>query len=619
MIVDRIGPAYDFQVLGPLQVRVDGTALALPARHPRMLLAVLLLHNGEIIPEGRLLEQVWGHGVGSTIALRTAVSRLRSWLRDKVGGVAEVEHVGGGYRLRLPGRFLDAARFRAALAADFDAPGTDPHQRLAALMGVLELWHGSVLDGAPEGVREESEVRALEDEHALCLQRLAALAISVQMPELVLPRARALARTRPFDEPLHTRLIELHAACGRPAEALMEYERLRSRLAEELGIAPSADAQHAYLTVLNQDLPSSGSLDRSHVVSRDHHVVPRQAPPDIADFTGRSKAAAVLLDHLSGMLDDASRTTALIAGITGPAGAGKTTLAVHIAHRLESAYADGQLYADLRGAGIPESPAHVLGRFLRALGVPKNAVPDDPAERTALYRSLVSGRRMLVVLDDAADEAQVRPLLPGSPTCGVLMTSWSRLVGVGGARIVEIDRFDTDHAIQLLSAIVGHERVTAETSAAAELVALCDRLPLAVRICGARLAARPHWPLEGLVALLRDEHRRLDELSVADLAVRDGLRQSYARIRKEVRPTLARLARLGRCEFTTGTVAAVCGLDHGAAVDHLGILVEARFVSVVDTGQAGRFHYRVDDLARLFVLHPGGAALESSEGPHIHS
>ncbi len=605
MIVDKIVPAYDFQVLGPLQVRVEGITLALPARHPRMLLAVLLLHNGEVVPEGRLLEQVWGHGVGSTIALRTAVSRLRSWLRDKAAAVAEIEHVGGGYRLRLPDRFLDAARFRAALAADVETAGGDPHQRLAALVGALELWHGSVLDGFPEGVREESAIRALEDEHATCVQRLATLAISVQMPELVLPRARALARARPFDEPLHTRLIELHAACGRPAEALMEYERLRTRLAEELGVAPSADAQNAYLSVLNQDLPSPGGFERPSGMGRGHQVVPRQTPPDIADFTGRAKAVAVLLDHLDGVLDDSTRTTALVAAITGPAGAGKTAVAVHIAHRLMSAYTDGQLYADLRGrAPMPESPIRVLGRFLRALGVGKNAVPDDPAERTALYRSLVSGRRMLVILDDAADEAQVRPLLPGSPACAVLITGRTRLVGVGGARIVEVDRFDTDHAIQLLSAIVGHERVTAEPDAAAELVRLCDRLPLAVRICGARLAARPYWPIADLVALLRDEHRRLDELSVADLAVRDGLVQSHARLRKDVRQTLTRLARLGRVEFTTGTVAAVCGLDHSAAVDHLGILVEARFVSVVDTVQAGRFHYRVDDLVRLFILHP---------------
>ncbi|MDP9845612.1 AfsR/SARP family transcriptional regulator [Streptosporangium lutulentum] len=603
MTVDQIASVYDFQMLGPLQVCRDGVAVALPARHPRMLLAALLLHNGEIVAEGQLLEQVWDHGVGSVIALRTAVSRLRSWLRDTVGAVASIEHVDGGYRLRLPDGSVDATRFRVALAADSDISGLDPHQRLANLMNALEQWRGPVLEGAPDGVREDPVVRALDDDHATCLQRLAALAISVQAPELLLPRTRALAQARPFDEPLHTRLIELYAACGRPAEALMEYERLRSRLADELGVAPSADAQRAHLAVLDQDPPVLGGFERTYGMGWGRPVVPHQIPADIADFTGRDKATAFLLDHLSGVLDDPMRPAAPVAGVTGPAGAGKSALAVHLAHRLVPTYTDGQLYADLGGAGaVPEAPARVLGRFLRALGVGHAAVPEDLAERTALYRSLMDNRRILVVLDNAVGEAQVRPLLPGSATCSVLITSRSRLVGIGGARIVDLDRFEVDHAVHLLASIVGHERLAAEPEAAAELVQLCDRLPLAVRICGARLAARPHWPISGLVVMLRDEHRRLDELSVADLAIRDGLRQSHSRLREDARKALAQLARLGSVEFAVGTAAAVCGLNHADAEACLDALVEARFVSVVASGQAGRFHYRLDDLVRLFVL-----------------
>ncbi|WP_433256797.1 BTAD domain-containing putative transcriptional regulator [Streptosporangium sp. CA-135522] len=603
MIVDSTVPMCDFQILGPLQVRLAGVTVPLPARHPRMLLAVLLLHNDEIVAEERLLEQVWGHGAGSMIALRTAMSRLRSWLRCEAGSIACVEHVDGGYRLRLPDRFVDAARFRAVLAADSDTAGIDPHLRLTSLMTALEQWRGPVLDGAPDGVRHDSAIRALDDDHAMCLQRLAALAISVQAPELLLPRTRALARSRPFDEPLHTRLIELLAACGRPAEALMEYEQLRSRLADELGVAPSADVQRAYLGVLDQDPPLVGRSGPARVPGGGRPVVPHQIPADIADFTGRDKPIAVLLDYLGGMLNDPMRPTALVAGITGAAGAGKTVLAVHVAQRLAQLYPDGQLYADLRGiAADAELPFHVLGRFLRALGIGKNDVPDDLAERMALYRSLLSGRRILVVLDNAEGEAQVRPLLPGSPTCSALITSRCRLVGVSGARVVELGRFDVDRAVQLLAAVIGHERATAEPEAAAELVRLCCGLPLAVRICGARLAARPHWPIATLVALLRDEERRLDELSVADLAVRDGLRQCHDWIREDVRPTLARLAKLGPVYFAVGTVAAVCGLNHVTAHDHLGVLAEARFVSVVNTGQTERVHYRLDDLARLFVL-----------------
>ncbi|MBG0824960.1 winged helix-turn-helix domain-containing protein [Planomonospora sp. ID91781] len=603
MTADETVPVHNFQVLGPLRFTLDGVTVALPARHPRMLLAVLLLHNGEAVAEGRLLEQVWGPGASSTIALRTAVSRLRSWLHDEARGVASIDHADGGYRLRLPDHYVDAARFRAALAADSDAAGLDPHQRMAALMNALEEWRGPVLDGAPEEIREDPAVQTLDDDHATCLQRLAALAISLQTPDLLLSRTRALAWSRPFDEPLHARLIELYAACGRPAEALMEYERLRSRLADELGVAPSAEVQRAYFTVLAQDPPQPPPADPASGKGWRHRLAPRQIPADIADFAGREKATATLLDHLGGLLNDPERPATLVAGVTGPAGVGKTTLAVHVAHRLMPAYPDGQLYADLRGTtAAPESPARVLGRFLRALGVGKHDVPDDLAERTALYRSLVSGRRLLVVLDDAARETQVRPLLPGSSPCSVLITSRHRMGAVGGAKIVDLDRLREDHAVQLLASIAGHERVAAEPDAAVELVHLCGGLPLAVRICGARLAARPHWPLVKLVALLRDERRRLGELSIGDLTVRDGLEQSHGRLGEEARRTLSALAKLGPVEFSAGTVAAVCGLDHTVAGDHLDTLVEAGFASVVGSGRAGQVHYRLDDLARSFAL-----------------
>ncbi|MBG0832462.1 winged helix-turn-helix domain-containing protein [Planomonospora sp. ID67723] len=614
MTVDTTVPAYDFQILGPLRVCREAAPLSLPAPHPRMILAVLLLHNGELVPEARLLEQVWGHGTGSTTALRTAVSRLRAWLREGVGPVARVEHADGGYRLLLPDHLVDAARFRAAMAADADT--ADPHLRLTTLMAALDQWRGPVLDGAPDGVRQDSAARALDDDHAACLRRLALLAVPARVPELVLPKIHALARTRPFDEPLHTRLIELYAACGRPAEALMEYERLRSRLADELGIAPSADAQRAYFAVLNQDPPdaagSAGPLVSAGGTAPErqpggwrHPVVPHQIPTDVAGFTGREKQTAMLLDHLGGLPDGRGPSATPVAAVTGPPGVGKTALAVHAAQRLAPVYPDGLLYADLRGSGsAPEPPIRVLGRFLRAFGVPGTAVPDDPAECAALYRSLTNDRRVLVVLDDAAGEAQVRPLLPASPSCAVIVTGRPRLVGVGGVRIVDLDRLDADHAIELLAAVIGPERVSAEPEAATELVRLCDRLPLAVRICGARLAARPHWPLARLAAALREEHRRLDELSVADLDVRDALRQGYARVRPDVRPTLERLARRGPDEFTADTVAAACGLTPAAAEEHLETLVDMWFVTA-DIDRAGQLRYRMDDLTRLFLLRPG--------------
>ncbi|HSO56430.1 MAG TPA: helix-turn-helix domain-containing protein, partial [Actinomycetes bacterium] len=255
--------------------------------------------------------------------------------------------------------------------------------------------------------------------------------------------------------------------------------------------------------------------------------VPCQLPPDVADFTGRAREVAGLRARFTAASGDPGPADAVVlSAVAGKAGVGKTALAVHVAHQLRvgGQFPDGQLYVNLRGAEQrPLDPAAVLARFLRALGVRGPAVPEDLEEREAMYRARLADRRVLVVLDNAASEAQVRPLLPGGPGCAVLVTSRRRLSGLEGARLVELEVLTPRQAMELLSRVVGATRTAAEPEAATAIVAYCGYLPLAVRIAGAKLAARRRWSLRRLADRLADERGRLSELSAGDLEVRASL------------------------------------------------------------------------------------------------
>ncbi|MFI7319139.1 AfsR/SARP family transcriptional regulator [Streptomyces venezuelae] len=324
-------------------------------------------------------------------------------------------------------------------------------------------------------------------------------------------------------------------------------------------------------------------------------LTPAQLLPDVPDFAGREAEARVLTETLRAAV---SGSAMAVATLTGLGGVGKTALAVHVAHALRDEFPDGQLYVDLRGAdaapGVDSGSA--LTGFLRALGVPESAVPDGLDQQTALYRSLLAGRRVLVFLDNARDTAQVRPLLPGAPGCAVLVTSRSRTITLPGARLVDVETMDERQALGLLDAMLGAERVAAERDAARELVAVCGGLPLAVRIAAARIAARPGRPMADLVARLRDERRRLDELRVDDLGVEATFRLGY----EALEPGLARAFRMvSLCympSFCRGAAGALLGVDEEEAEQAVERLVDAGLMEL-----HGEDRYRFHDLVRLFA------------------
>lgn len=380
-----------------------------------------------------------------------------------------------------------------------------------------------------------------------------------------------------------------------------------------------------------RSLPMAGRPAGEPVLRWPGPAVPRQLPPDIADFVGRAGVVAGFREWLDrrpdGVPGEARGGALAICAVSGTAGVGKSALAVHIARQCAAGFPDGQLYADLRGAGVggvpPLDPGEVLGRFLRALGVDGSAVPSSVEERAALYRSRLAGRRVLVVLDDAAGEAQVRPLLPGSPGCAVLLTSRTWLAGLEGARLLHIDVLDTVSALELLGRIAGAGRVAAEPDAAAAIVAACGRLPLAVRIAGARLAARPHWPVGRMAALLADERNRLNELAYGDLDVRASLSLSYRGLRPDQQRLFRRLGLLDAVEVAAWVAGRLldCPLARAGAL--LEDLADAQLVDVTRQDETGQARYRLHDLTRAYArervnaeepVHERRAALERALG-----
>jgi tetratricopeptide (TPR) repeat protein len=326
-----------------------------------------------------------------------------------------------------------------------------------------------------------------------------------------------------------------------------------------------------------------------------------QLPPDISDFTGRDEILTDVLDLLSNPL--AGQDTALVISvISGKAGVGKSALAIHIAHKLRTHFPDGQLYVNLRGVEDERRhPADVLNEFLRALGVEGAAVPEHLDDRAARYRSRLNGLRVLVVLDNAADAAQVRPLLPGVASCTVIITSRRRLAGVEGAHHVKLDILEPDQAVELLGKIAGQSRVLAEREEAEKVVNLCGYLPLAVRIAGAKLAAREQWRLSRLVELLQDESRRLSLLDTGDLEVRASFTLSYKGLEKSEQRAFRLLGLLNLSDFAPWVVAALLDTDLSDTEALIGSLVDAQLLEMSARDTVGYNRYQLHDLLRIFA------------------
>ena len=591
----------------------DGAVRTVSGLRRKAVLATLALRVGEIVSTDRLADIVWGDDAPSTAlnTLQSHVSHLRTVLGSKEAILAKppgyvLDLVGEGTDVRLAEGLLSQASLLA-----------DPVHAAAPLREALALWRGKPLADVTGIAWLEQQAERLgllyeQNKRALAEVRLASGEHAQLIPEL-----ERMVADHPLDEGLHAQLMLALYRSGRQADALAAYQRLRIILDEQLGIDPSQALRDLETAILRQDASLSLNTPAGAVTLVPAAVsplatspppvpVPAQLPPTIAGFVGRDAELASLDAILprpaaNGM---APARTVVISAIAGTAGAGKTALALHWAHRVRDQFPDGQLYVNLRGFD-PSGPLmdsdQALCGFFDAFGVPQERVPGSVEAKAGLYRSLLSGKRVLVVLDNARDTEQVRPLLPGSVGCLALVTSRNQLTGLiatEGAYPLDLDLLTVPEAYDLLIRRLGVRRVAAERQAAEEIIASCARLPLALTIAAARAAARPGFLLAAIAAELCQSAALLDPFDGGELAA--NVRAVFACSYRALSSDAARLFRMLGLhpgpDISVAAAASLAGLPSGQARTLLAELARAHLLTEHSPGR-----YAFHDLLRAYA------------------
>jgi DNA-binding SARP family transcriptional activator/tetratricopeptide (TPR) repeat protein len=555
-----MGTRLRVQLFGEVRAWRGAEPVQLGPSQRRAVFAVLALSGGRPVSRDELVSALWGDDPPrhAPNVIQTHVMHLRQSLDPDRSARAPSEVLarsGDGYLLRLAADQVDVLRFRQLVGTVREAhrSGT-PDACVAAAEEALRLWQAAPVADLPL-LAGHPLVATLVEERWAVVAWFADAALRRGTPGDALAAVEEGVAARPLDEPLHAWLIRLYAALGRRVDALGCYERLRRQLADELGVDPTPQLRELHQAVLREEhpvparnpapaappsaappsaAPPSAAPPSTAPPAGPAHQVPRQLPVPPQLFTGRAMELADL-----DKIHDAS--TVVITAIDGMAGVGKTALAVQAAHQMVDRYPDGQLFIDLHGYtdGVaPVEPGEALDRMLRALGVPGEGIPASLDERAGLYRSRLADQRMVLLLDNAAAETQVAPLLPGAPGCVVLVTSRRRLVGLDHTHTLSLDTLPPADAVALFRNCVNDSSLSGQSpELVTELVELCGRLPLAIRIAAARLRSHPTWDLEHLVQQLRDQQHRLVELAAGQRSVTAALDLSYQDLTADLRRT----------------------------------------------------------------------------------
>ncbi|WP_083936671.1 AfsR/SARP family transcriptional regulator [Longispora albida] len=613
----------EFNVLGPVEVWHEGTSLRFSRRQQRLIVGILALQANNVVSRERLIDLLWTDQPPpqARAVVHSRVSEIRGVLADALDCHPDVQLLtrGNAYLLEVPPELVDVHRFRTSAARWRNAESDDEARKI--LRQALGLWRGPVLGG---GLSEETYAALAQGSEAARLtaaEDLFDVELRLANHVQVVDEITELAAANPTRERLAAQMMLAMHRSGRTADALLAYDRYRRWLSDHLGVDPGQDIQSLYMAMLDNesallvhpspvpgpaagqvtDLAAGGAeLLPADSGERFHISVPRILPPGIADFTGRDTELA----EARNLLTSPRRTGSPILAITGQAGIGKTAFTIKVAHEVREHFPDGQLYMDLRGfdSSDPASPHEALGRFLRVLGVDGDAVPSSLEDRIDLYRDLLDSRKVLVVLDNARSDDQVAPLVPGGDACGVLVSSRARLGSTLGAKVMNLDVLDPAQSLALLSRIAGPSRIASEAGETEALISQCGQLPLALRIVGAKLAAKPHWSVARLVALLNDGQRQLDLLSHEHLDVRASIALSYEGLRPDVQRLLRGLGDMDSAEVTVWASSALLGVRSEVAEDLLEELFDAQLVGVAGCDATGHARYRIHDLVRAFAL-----------------
>ncbi|HEX9335618.1 MAG TPA: BTAD domain-containing putative transcriptional regulator [Pseudonocardiaceae bacterium] len=582
-----------FRLLGDVEAYVDGEPVDLGHARQRCVLVTLLVAANRSVSVDQLVDRVWSGNPPNRA--RDVLYSYLSRLRAALAGMPDVAIVrrGSGYVLLVDEATVDLHRFRRLVAR---ARTADDEAALPLYEEALGLWHG-------EAFAELETPWLTATRLALAAERFAA---ELDHADVALRRGRhaelvtelsVRAGRHPLDERVAGQLMLALHRNGRQADALRHYRDIQARLADQLGSDPGTALKAVYLRVLTADAAVPVGPPGEPVMVRPH--TPRQLPAAPRSFTGRADELAALTKAV-----DEPAATVAVSAVGGIAGIGKTSLVLRWAHEHIDRFPDGQMFVNLRGfdpAGPPMSPATALRGFLVGLGVGAESVPDDVAAQAALYRTLVADKRMLVVLDNARDTSQVTPLLPGSATCAVLITSRHRLAGlaVTGARLLDLDVLTDAEGRGLLSARLGHETVAAEPEAVADLLRCCAGLPLAISIAAARSAAHPDFPLATMADELRDTATRLDALDADELTanLRAVFASSYEALDDEAAMLFGLLGLAPGPDIGLPAVASLAAVPSSRARVLLHWLETAHLVQQYEPGR-----YRLHDLVRLYAI-----------------